>query len=290
MSANPQPSVSAALLAPTPCPQAAETLSLLTVRPAPRLAAVFGVGAAGAFPPGLPVFPAGPSLAAAKNAALAAATTDYVLILAPGVVVAPSAVESLASQLDQDPGLAAAAVFPLSEGGSPLPIDLRPPSLRRTALGSPPPKRPDPRHAFWLPMDCALVRRSAALSAGPWPLDSGCRFDDARWSLAARRQGWRLSLRVDLDACLLSDSPSMDATRQRRLQWEAAHDQWLRDALGPAGARRLRLARRVRLTLAALTLRLAARALGSTRGPLAQRARQAVWSLEGLRQASTPAT
>ncbi|HRU04366.1 MAG TPA: hypothetical protein P5137_01165 [Candidatus Brocadiia bacterium] len=286
MSAQPLPSVSVALLAPGPCPQAAETLRVLRSRPLPRVAGVFGVGPAAAFESGLSVRPCAPSLASAKNTALAAAATDYVLLLAPGVVVAPCVVEDLASQMDQDPRLAATAVFPLTEGGAPLPIELRPPSLRRAALGTPPPRRPNPRLALWLPMDCALVRREAALEIGPWPLDGAFRFDDARWSLAARRRGWRLSLRVDLAAYLLSDRPPMDATRKRRLRWEAAHDLWLRDALGPARAGRLRLARRVRLALAAFALRLAARVLGSTRGPLAQRARLAAWSLEGLRQAA----
>lgn len=289
MTANPLPSVSVALLAPTPCPQVAETLRVLRARPSPRVAHVFGVGPAAAFESGLPVVPCAPSLASARNTALASATSDYVLLLAPGIVVAPSAVEALASSMDQDSSLAAAAIFPRTEGGAPLPIELRTPSLRRAALGTPPPRWPDPRLALWMPMDCALVRRQTALDIGPWPRDGAFRFDDARWCLAARRRGSRLSLRVDLAAYLVSASPAMAVTRERLLRWEAAHDQWLRDALGPAGARRLRLARRVRLAAAAFGLRLAAKALGSTQGPLAQRARSAAWSLQGLRQAARSA-
>lgn len=282
--------VSVALLAPGVSPRLEDVLRGLRARPSGRLREVFGVGEASRFPAGLRVAaPASPTPAAAKNAALRAAETPYVLLLSADTVLTLDVVERLAAGLDARPDLIALAALPCHESGWAMPWLFRYPTVRSELAGSLAPLRgrafPSPKKrrgeagaTWWFRLEAALVRRDPALDLPPWPEALRFGFEDAVWLRRAREAGRPAEIAEEAFAYCFAPKQVGPVPREVRLAWEASRARLIETLWPPAAARRRLGLRRLALALrAALTRLLSALYFGRNR-KLRRLARETAWA------------
>jgi peptidoglycan/xylan/chitin deacetylase (PgdA/CDA1 family)/SAM-dependent methyltransferase len=137
--------------------------------------------------------------AAARNQGVRAATEPYVLMLAPGVVLRPTFIESTASRLDADAGLGlvwTSMEAPAGGADPSVPATCRLPEL--LATGSPPP--------------VLLFRRSAWEAVGRFDEALGDGLDVLDFAISAVERGLRGEVLPDALARLDSERPRASPT------------------------------------------------------------------------------
>ena len=274
-------------------------LRALTVRPSNVILEVLGVGDVAPFPDWVRKVPApADDRSTAKNAAVRAAKGDLVLLLSADTVTPPAAVEALTEVMESHPSCALVSARLVYESGRlrfsgrPFPLLSRELFLntslwikwriaRRWLC-----RRSD-KAAYevdWAPVLCAMVRRAAALDIGPWPQDYRFQFDDAAWCHAARAQGW--DVRVTAEAFAHELAPFRRygyCTREELQAFEDSLSRIIRHVKTPrVGAFHLR-ARRTRLRLARLGMRLLSALTLGRHESINYKARAAGWVLDWYR-------
>lgn len=282
--------VSVALVETGVSPRVDDVLRCLCGRASDRRGAVFGVGRPEVFPAGMRVVaPEAPTPAAAKNAALRAAGTPYVLLLAADTVVTPDVVETLARGLDSRPRLLVLAAWPCHEMGWVMPWLFRYPSLLAEVFGALNPlprrhgpprrgRREDVGRTWWFRLEAALVRREAALGLPPWPEGFRFGFEDAVWLRRAHEAGWRAEFGDEAFAYAFAPKRLGPVPGDIRLAWEASRARLIETLEAPREARLHLGIRRVRLALRAWKAGVLSALLPSLfRGPRSL-ARQTKWA------------
>jgi N-acetylglucosaminyl-diphospho-decaprenol L-rhamnosyltransferase len=154
----------------------------------------------------------GTSIQARLNLSLEEARNEYVLLLNSDAFVDPQTPAKLVEVLDQRPEVGASGACLRFEDGSPQKSSDRYKTLLRETLAALPGGRrftgfgrPDPKaHGIdpvtWLPLCCAVVRRSAGREIGGWDERFTFFYEDQDFCRRLAEAGWGLAIRWDAGA------------------------------------------------------------------------------------------
>jgi GT2 family glycosyltransferase len=153
----------------------------------------------------------GSSIQARLNRSLEEARNEYVLLLNSDAFVDSGTPGKLAEVLDQQPEVGASGARLRYEDGSPqksadryktllAEILTALPGARRVGPGPPEPKAEGVELVSWLPLCCAVVRRSASLAIGGWDERFSFFYEDQDFCRRLAEAGWGLAVRWDAGA------------------------------------------------------------------------------------------
>lgn len=291
-SRKPAPDVSVAILSPGVAPRVEDALlALRQWGPRARVREVFGVGAAEDFPEGLRVVtPQRMTPAGAKTAALREARGEFALLLAADTLLDAESLGRLAAGLEARPDHVALVAWSCREAGWAMPWrraypglwrETVPFSMMRTMrrLSAEEPEWTADR-CSWMRLNCALLRREAALDVGPWAEGYRFGFEDAEWIRRALDKGLRVQFAAKVFAYALAPKRFRGLEPQIVRAYEESRDRLVEAFEGPRRAAAYRRVRRACLAARALGLNILSALFLGRHPPLRSALEENRWTRE----------
>lgn len=177
----------------------------------------------------------GTGIQARLNLGVEEAGNDHVLLLNSDAFVDPGTPRKLAEVLEDGPRMAVSGARLRFEDGAPQKSGDAYKTLSRLVAGAipgpirPPGRRPaEPRPAgiesvTWLPLCCAVLRRSAWREIGGWDERFTFFYEDQDFCRRLAEAGWELAVRWDAGAIHVGGGSTTDWRSQEPSEWFVRH-------------------------------------------------------------------